>query len=257
MTEQPENAAALTPAQRREILASDPETGELAGHPAVRAALVARGLAVRHGRVGAHYLTEAGRRVRGLLEEQSREAAEDAPGQEADRGERAVGRAARPSAFTAATGDEVDQAPGEEDAAARAAAVARAWAGVEEIRRVTGSGGTDSLRTPAGWERTGMVRAVSLALEAAGMPPSAVDGDGRRVRAGYRVAVSGEPGTVRVEWCGPVASGARQEAGPRLERCASLLAARGWEALLYRGPRGTRFLLVSPLGPPPAARSRP
>ncbi|MTE22276.1 hypothetical protein F0L17_24870 [Streptomyces sp. TRM43335] len=146
--------------------------------------------------------------------------------------------------FDAATGDGPEPAEGPR----RRAAAARAWAGVLEIRRVTGGapGGGDGTAVPAPWERTRAVRAVSLALEAAGVPPSAVGGDGRRTRTGYRVSPSEEPGSVRVEWLGPSVSEARREAGERLRACARLLEERGWEALLYRGPRRTPFLSVTP-----------
>ncbi|HEX5566851.1 MAG TPA: hypothetical protein VFY14_08015 [Streptomyces sp.] len=248
MTERPTPIAALTPAQRREILASDPVTGELGANAAVCGALVARGLAVAHGRTGAYYLNEAGLAVRERLRGST--ASEPVPG-EPGPGEppEAPARRREPAAFAAATGDETAaKAAGttEADHRARAAAVARAWAGVLEIRRVTGDHGGDATRVPAPWERARMIWAVALALEAAGVPPSAVDEAGRRVRTGYRVTASDEPGTVRVEWHGPLAAEARQEAAHRLGACVERLAERGWEALPYRGARGTRFLLVSP-----------
>ncbi|MEV6393948.1 hypothetical protein AB0M39_04060 [Streptomyces sp. NPDC051907] len=137
--------------------------------------------------------------------------------------------------FEAATGD----GPPPEDPAARAAQVRSAYAGMLQIRRVTGE-------APAAWELNQMVRAVALALEAAGVPPSAVDSSGTRTATGYRVQESETARMVRVEWAGPHGSGAAQEEETRLARCASTLAAAGWEALLYRGPRRRRFLEVEP-----------
>ncbi|WP_308312217.1 hypothetical protein [Streptomyces sp. ICN903] len=238
-------AKSLTPAQRRAVLASDPATGELAGSPATGASLRDRGLAVAYGAAGRYYLTEAGRAVREELYEESRQgsvpAASGPPAAPAGQA-----GAAGSGAFAAATGD---GPPREEASGQRAAAVARAWAGVLEIRRVTdGSAGTGP-GVPAPWERTRMVWAVSLALEAAGVPPSAVDAGGRRVRAGYRVLDSGEPGTVRVEWRGPTASAGRERAERELRTCAERLTGCGWEALLYWGARRTPFLLVTPGGP--------
>ncbi|MFP8962539.1 hypothetical protein ACLIYP_18575, partial [Streptomyces nanhaiensis] len=149
-------------------------------------------------------------------------------------------------AWSAATGD---GPPGREGPGRRADAVARAWAGVLEIRRVTGGSAGPGTGVPAPWERTRTVWAVSLALEAAGVPPSAVDEGGRRTRAGYRVLGSGEPGAVRVEWRGPAASGGRERAERELRACAEHLAGCGWEALLYWGARRTPFLLVTPGAP--------
>ncbi|MGY1455758.1 hypothetical protein [Streptomyces sp. SS8] len=239
-------AKSLTPAQRRAVLASDPATGELAGSPATGAALRDRGLAVAYGPAGRYYLTEAGRAVReGLYAESSQGSVPATSGPPATPAPATPAGVAGSGAFAAATGD----GPPQEEAGRRAAAVARAWAGVLEIRRVTdGSTGTGP-GVPAPWERTRMVWAVSLALEAAGMPPSAVDADGHRISAGYRVLDSGEPGTVRVEWRGPTASTGRERAERELRACAERLTGCGWEALLYWGARRTPFLLVTPGGP--------
>ncbi|MFH0240987.1 hypothetical protein ACGRHY_00770 [Streptomyces sp. HK10] len=234
-------AKSLTPAQRRAVLASDPTTGELAGSPATGAALRGRGLAVSYGPAGRYYLTEAGRAVREELREESVPAVSEPPA--APPAPAGQAGPAGSGAFAAATGD---GPPEEEAPGRRAAAVARAWAGVLEIRRVTdGSAGTGP-GAPAPWERTRMVWAVSLALEAAGVTPSAVDAGGRRTRAGYRVIDSGEPGAVRVEWRGPAACAGRERAERELRVCAEHLTGCGWEALLYWGARRTPFLLVTP-----------
>ncbi|MGW4032431.1 hypothetical protein ACWEFL_24495 [Streptomyces sp. NPDC004838] len=122
--------------------------------------------------------------------------------------------------------------------AARAAEVRAAFAGLLQIRRLTGS-------VPAEWERNRMVRAVALTLEAAGVPASAVDEEGLRVATGYRVRVADREGAVRVDWVGPAGSGAAHEEETRLAECVRALdSASGWECLRYRGARGRRYLEV-------------
>lgn len=218
------NCQGLSGPQRREILASDPVTGEVHGPGVVREALVAKKLAQVYGRRGATYLTEAGRQVRARLQRHVGES-------------HGPPESSEPGGFAAATGDET-AGEGSED---RAEQVARAWAGVVEIRRLSGAGGV-----PAAWERSRMVWAVALALEAAGVPASAVDRRGRRVRSGYRVVAGAEPGSVRVEWRGPAASGAHREAEDRLGCAAARLAERGWAATAYLGSGGRRYLVVVP-----------
>ncbi|WP_405999527.1 hypothetical protein [Streptomyces sp. NBC_00829] len=137
--------------------------------------------------------------------------------------------------FEAATGD----GPLRGESGARAAEVRVAYDGLLQIRRVTGT-------APAAWELRQMVSAVALALEAAGISPSAVDGSGARTRTGYRVRASDSPGLVLVDWPGPPGGGAAQEEEPRLQQCVAALAEAGWEALMYRGPRRRRFLEVEP-----------
>ncbi|MER5812705.1 hypothetical protein ABT143_31730 [Streptomyces sp. NPDC002033] len=140
-------------------------------------------------------------------------------------------------AFEPASGDGPEPA---EDGA-RAAELRTAYEGLVQIRRLLG-GGPD---VPAPWELRLMPRAVALVLEAAGFPPSAVDARGLRCRTGYRVT-AGAPGAGRVEvsWQGPPGSGAAREERERLTACAAELERHGWECLLYRGPRGRRFLEV-------------
>ncbi|MDT9684654.1 hypothetical protein RND61_21725 [Streptomyces sp. TRM76323] len=152
-------------------------------------------------------------------------------------------------AFEAATGD----GPPRPDPAAaerRAAEVRTAYEGLLQIRRLTNTGGGDPGAVPAPWERNQPVKAVALALEAAGVPPSALDAEGRRVRTGYRVGPGDGPGQVRVEWLGPPGGGAAQEEDTALAGCARALERLGWEALLYRGPRRRRHLEVEPLPAP-------
>ncbi|MGW6240239.1 hypothetical protein [Streptomyces sp. NPDC055094] len=138
---------------------------------------------------------------------------------------------------------------------ARTAEVRVAFEGLLQIRRLTHTGPGDAAAVPAPWERRRPVRAVALALEAAGLPASAVDGSGQRVATGYRVRAAdppaaaragGTPAAVRVEWLGPHGAGAAQDEERALTECAAVLTRLGWEALLYRGPRRRRFLEVEP-----------
>ncbi|WP_030902235.1 hypothetical protein [Streptomyces sp. NRRL F-5126] len=128
----------------------------------------------------------------------------------------------------------------------RAAEVRVAYEGLRQIRRLTNAGSGDPAGAPAAWERQRPVRAVALALEAAGIPPSAVDDAGSRTATGYAVREGDGPGTARVEWLGPAGSGAALEEEAALTRCADALERLGWEALLYRGPRRRRYLEVEP-----------
>ncbi|MFI9723854.1 hypothetical protein ACIHFE_30060 [Streptomyces sp. NPDC052396] len=130
------------------------------------------------------------------------------------------------------------------DAEERAADVKQALAGLRQIRRVTNTGRAEPEGVPAPWERLQPVRAVALVLEAAGLPPSAVGSDGRRLATGYCVRACGA--VVRVEWLGPPGSGARYAQHDALQRCADALKRMGWQALEYRGARGQRWLEVEP-----------
>ncbi|MGK5637143.1 hypothetical protein ACSNOK_02310 [Streptomyces sp. URMC 126] len=146
--------------------------------------------------------------------------------------------------FRAATGDEEAPAPGR-SAEGRAADVRQAMDGLRQIRKVVNPPAGRPLSAPADWERLRPVRAVALALEAAGIPPSAVDADGERVATGYRVRT--HEGGVRVEWTGPPGSRVRYQRPDALRRCAEALRDMGWQALEYRGARGDRWLEVEPL----------
>ncbi|MES4901988.1 MULTISPECIES: hypothetical protein [unclassified Streptomyces] len=130
----------------------------------------------------------------------------------------------------------------------REAAVQAAFEGLLQIRRLMNTAPPE--RAPAEWERRRPVRAVALALEAAGVPPSATDAKGRRVATGYCVSATDQPGIVRVEWLGPPGSGAAYAAQDELRGCVAALRRLGWEALEYRGPRGRRYLEVEPASPP-------
>ncbi|MFE9728812.1 hypothetical protein ACFYQ5_35905 [Streptomyces sp. NPDC005794] len=151
--------------------------------------------------------------------------------------------------FEPATGD----GPAVPEAAGgRAGEVRTAFDGMLQIRRLTRVGAADPEGVPAPWELHRPLRAVALALEAAGIPASAVGPSGERTDTGYRVCAGEATGSVRVEWAGPPGSGAAHDEEKALTGCATVLRALGWTALLYRGPRRRRFLEVEP---PPAARS--
>ncbi|MFJ9350579.1 hypothetical protein [Streptomyces sp. NPDC101237] len=205
-------------AQRRVIDAADPVSGRLRGTRAQLAALVSRGLAFRHPRPPHdHFLTPAGHRLR----------AEDTAAP-------AEGTAARPGTAASAEEDRVFAARvgGEEDAVdgpARAREVHSAWQGLLELRRMTNrDGATDR---PCDWERTHLVRAAALALEASGQPPEGP------ATAGYRVRATPQPEAVAVY----------APAGEPLRACAAALERAGWQTGEYTEPRTrTRHLLASP-----------
>jgi hypothetical protein len=151
--------------------------------------------------------------------------------------------AAQETGFEPATGD---GPPASGPDGRRAAAVRTAFEGMLQIRRLTNTEDADPENVPAQWELHRIGRAVALALEAAGIPPSAVDASGQRAAAGYRVGQGESPASVRVEWAGPPGSGAVHDEGDALARCAAVLQRLGWTALLYRGPRRRHFLEVEP-----------
>ncbi|GAA2536999.1 MULTISPECIES: hypothetical protein [Streptomyces] len=203
----------LTAAQRRLIDAADPGTGRLRGTPAQLAALVKRGLAFRHPRPPHdHFLTPAGHRMR-----------------EAEPEPDPVGTDEQPATgvFAARVGGE-PSAP--ESGPARLREVRGAWQGMLELRRMTNpDGATDR---PCGWERSHLVQAAALALEAAGHRPADADGHG-----GYRVRETPQPEAVAVY----------EPDGEALRACAATLERAGWQAGEYTEPRTrARYLLASP-----------
>ncbi|MFG3040708.1 MULTISPECIES: hypothetical protein [unclassified Streptomyces] len=147
--------------------------------------------------------------------------------------------------FEAATGDGPPLPAA--DAEQRSREIRAAVDGLLQIRRLTHRQGGDPRGAPAEWERRQPVRAVALALESGGLTPSSVDGTGARLGTGYRVTAGERPGTAVVEWLGPPGSGAAREEAAALGSCGPALARLGWEALLYKGPRGRRFLEVEPM----------
>lgn len=202
-----------TAAQRRVIDGADPVTGRLRGTEAQLAALVKHGLAFRHPRPPHdHFLTPAGHRIR--------EAEPAAPPPEPE----------APSAagvFAARIGGEEDPPAA---GAARVREVHSAWQGLLELRRMTNpDGATDR---PCGWERTHLVQAAALALEAAGHRPATGEG-----AEGYRVRVTPQPEAVAVREPDPAA----------LKACAATLEGAGWQVGEYTEPRTrARYLLASP-----------
>jgi hypothetical protein len=221
----PSQHPALTAAQRRAVLESDAGTGRVGAREQTCEALVRLGLAVRYGRVGYHYLTPEGRRLREELAAPSPTApAQEPPQQEP------------PAGFTADDGNRTRDGRGP----GRAPAVAAAWAGLTEIRRVLQDGDTSR---PAPWERERFVHAVSLALEAAGLTPSALTGERGRAgpsgRApGYSVTAAAQPGLAEVAWHGAPDDG--------LAACQDALERSGWQCTRHTDRAGRRFLLASP-----------
>ncbi|MEU5887086.1 hypothetical protein ABZ835_09640 [Streptomyces sp. NPDC047461] len=202
-----------TAAQRRVIDGADPVTGRLRGTEAQLAALVKHGLAFRHPRPPHdHFLTPAGHRIR--------EAEPAAPPPEPE----------APSAagvFAARIGGEEDPPAA---GAARVREVHSAWQGLLELRRMTNpDGATDR---PCGWERTHLVQAAALALEAAGHRPATGES-----AEGYRVRVTPQPEAVAV----------REPDAAALGACAATLEGAGWQVGEYTEPRTrARYLLASP-----------
>ncbi|GAA3293758.1 hypothetical protein [Streptomyces cinereospinus] len=201
-----------TAAQRRVIDAADPVTGRLRGTEAQLAALVRRGLAFRHPRPPHdHFLTPAGRRTR----EARTEAGRPVPEPSADAG-----------VFTARVGGEE---AGPDAGPSRVREVHSAWQGLLELRRMTNPDGATG--RPCGWERTHLVQAAALALEAAGHRPAGAD------LPGYRVRATPQPEAVAVH---------APDAGA-LRACAATLEAAGWQAGEHSEPRTrARYLLASP-----------
>ncbi|MFJ9894608.1 hypothetical protein ACIQPR_14945 [Streptomyces sp. NPDC091280] len=201
-----------TAAQRRVVDAADPVTGRLRGTEPQLAALVLRGLAFRHPRPPHnHFLTPAGHRLR----ESAPEAAEPV-----------VVAPATAGVFAARIGGEDGPVSGP----ARTREVHSAWQGLLELRRMTNPDG--SVDRPCGWERTHLVQAAALALEAAGHRPSTRDD-----MAGYRVRATPQPEAVAV----------RDPDGAALRDCAQTLERAGWQVSEHNEPR-TRasYLLASP-----------
>jgi hypothetical protein len=205
--------------QRRVIAAADPVTGRLKGTPAQLAALVQRGLAFRHPRPPHdHFLTPAGHRIR-----------ESGQPQPPGAGSGAGTATAAPSdgVFAARVGGEERPQPG---GPARLREVHSAWQGLLELRRMTNADG--SVERPCGWERTHLVQAAALALEAAGHRPAGPEGaDGHRVRA------TPQPEAVAVY----------EPADAARRACAKTLRRAGWQVSEHTEPRtGARYLLASP-----------
>lgn len=206
-----------TAAQRRIIEAADPATGRLTGSEAQLAGLVRHRLAFRHPRPPhAYFLTPTGHRLR---EGAGAPAVAEAPAPPP--------AAPAPSGlFAARTGAEPPPPPDAERPAARARDVRSAWEGLLEMRRMTNPDGARD--RPCAWERTHLVQAAALALEAAGRRPGP---------DGYRVGATPQPEAVAV-----------REASPEgLRACANALEAAGWQVSEHaERAGGARYLLASP-----------
>jgi hypothetical protein len=205
-----------TAAQRRVIDAADPVTGRLRGPEAQLAALVKWGLAFRHPRPPHdHFLTPAGHRIREAEEPRTSKAPRPEPEAPAATG-----------VFAARVGGE-EEPP--DTGPARTREVRSAWQGLLELRRMTNpDGATDR---PCGWERTHLVQAAALALEAAGHRPAGPDA------AGYRVRGTPQPDAVAVHEPDPGA----------LRACAATLEGAGWQVSEHNDARSrARYLLASP-----------
>jgi hypothetical protein len=212
-----------TAAQRRVIDAADPVTGRLRGTESQLAALVRQGLAFRHPRPPHdHFLTPAGHRTR----EEAVPATAAAPGTPGPATARDTS-----GVFTARVGGEeaADAGP------ARVREVHSAWQGLLELRRMTGTGG--AVDRPCAWERTHLVQAAALALEAAGLRPAGPDTGTGAGAGGYRVRATPQPEAVAV----------RAADASALSRCAATLEKAGWQVSEHAEPRtGARYLLASP-----------
>ncbi|MEU7583742.1 hypothetical protein AB0B50_39895 [Streptomyces sp. NPDC041068] len=219
-----------TAAQRRIIEAADPETGRLTGTETQLTGLVRARLAFRHPRPPhAYFLTPAGHRVRDegavrdegtVREDRAAPSPQPEPTPDAGRSDGA------PGVFAARTGTEKSAAS---EGPARAREVRSAWEGLVELRRMTN---TDGARDrPCAWERTHLVQAAALALEAAGRPPAHPD------HPGYEVTGTPQPEAVAV----------REPSPDGLRACAAALERAGWQVSEHGEPRGgARYLLASP-----------
>ncbi|MET8682730.1 hypothetical protein ABZV77_00770 [Streptomyces sp. NPDC004732] len=209
-----------TAAQRRIIEAADPGTGRLSGSEAQLTGLVRARLAFRHPRPPhAFFLTPAGHRAR---DEGAAPAAPEPP---------PPAPAPASGVFAARTGTETE--PPAAEGPTRAREVRGAWEGLVELRRMTNADGARD--RPCAWERTHLVQAAALALEAAGCRPAGPGHDG------YRVAGTPQPEAVAVR--DPTPEGIRG--------CAAALERAGWQVSEHAEPRsggrpGGRYVLASP-----------
>ena len=227
-----------TAVQRRIIDAAEPVTGRLTGTETQLAALVKRGLAFRHPRPPHdHFLTPAGHRIRESAEtvETAGTAGTAGTAEVADTAPAPTGPAS--ATPPAETGVFAARVGGEEEAAAagptRTREVHSAWQGLMELRRMTNPDG--AMDRPCGWERSHLVQAAALALEAAGHRPSGADT--ADPGGGYRVRATPQPEAVAV----------REPDGGALRACAVTLEKAGWQVGEHTDPRTRqRYLLASP-----------
>jgi len=187
-----------TAMQRRIIEAADPATGRLTGSEA---------------------------QLAGLVREDAGTGAGAATGPAAEAHAPPPVAPAVSGLFAARSGTEPIP-PQDAGSPARARDVRSAWEGLLEMRRMTNADG--SRGRPCAWERTHLVQAASLALEAAGCSPGP---------DGYRVGETPQPEAVAVRDMSP----------DGLRACASALEAAGWQVSEHaERPHGARYLLASP-----------
>ncbi|MGY0070741.1 hypothetical protein ACWZEH_28985 [Streptomyces sp. QTS137] len=206
-------ARALGAGLRRVVAAADPVSGRVKGTETQLAGLVKRGLVFRHPRAPHdHFLTPAGHRIR---------EGEAVPAPVEAEAPAATG------VFAARVGG---GGAAHRSGPARRREVHSAWQGMLELRRMTNpDGATDR---PCGWERSHLVQAAALALEAAGHPPA-----GQETEGGYRVRETPQPEAVAVY----------EADGEALRACAATLEGAGWQVGEYTEPRTrARYLLASP-----------
>ncbi|BCL26700.1 hypothetical protein ACFFS2_00625 [Streptomyces aurantiacus] len=221
-----------TAAQRRVIDGAEAVTGRLRGTESQLAALVRHGLAFRHPRPPHdHFLTPAGH----LIREETATAGASAPEISANS---APAREAS-GVFTARVGGESGGEGATDAGPARVREVRSAWQGLLELRRMTSRDGV--VDRPCAWERTHLVQAAALALEAAGLRPAgAGTGIGAGTGAGtegYRVRATPQPEAVAVH----------EPDARALSECAATLEKAGWQVSEHAEPRtGARYLLASP-----------
>ncbi len=230
-----------TAAQRRVIDAAEAVTGRLRGTESQLAALVRHGLAFRHPRPPHdHFLTPAGHRIR----EETAAAGASAPDISASSAISAPAREAS-GVFTARVGGEGGGEEVMDVGPSRIREVRSAWQGLLELRRMTSTEGV--VDRPCAWERTHLVQAAALALEAAGLRPAGAGtgtgtgaGSGARNGAGtegYRVRATPQPEAVAVH----------EPDARALSECAATLEKAGWQVSEHAEPRtGARYLLASP-----------
>lgn len=232
-------ATGYTPSQNRAVREADPETGVITSHKLTLDALIPRGLATRT-EGGEYVLTPLGRNLHDRLNGNEPEpvtvpvAAPDEAAVDYNNGRRDIG-----------------QLPlGPE----RTRAVQAAWAGVIAQRAVLMD---DPEHRPVLWEFQQPVRAVSLALESAGLQPGALDEYGRCVRDGYKVERTDQEDSARVSLSIP---DAWTQVGSRERRESHILAMaqtkalreykialehRGWLCTRRRSPLSSRSFLIA------------
>ncbi|WP_415954031.1 hypothetical protein [Streptomyces sp. KLOTTS4A1] len=205
-------AGRLTAPLRRVVMQAEDVTGRITGTETQLEALAKHGLAFRHARPPrAYFLTPAGHRLR-------QELLTAAPPPAARASETPGG------VFAARTGTEPAPPP---DGTARLREVHSAWQGLLELRRMTNPDAAPD--RPCAWERTHLVQAAALALEAAGCTPGVSGKDG------YVVMETQQPQAVEIHGTDPA-----------LPSYAEALTAAGWQVGEHRIRGRGRALLASP-----------